>query len=84
MTIADRRRGPYACSIRSGRIGLRSAPRGGIRSAQPAVAADPRLAVDVLGLHFPNPIGLAAGLDKDAMIPDAMLALGFGFVEIGT
>jgi dihydroorotate dehydrogenase len=36
------------------------------------------------GLDFPNPIGLAAGCDKDARVPDAMLGLGFGFVEIGT
>lgn len=33
---------------------------------------------------FPNPVGLAAGFDKDAEVPDAMLAFGFGFVEIGT
>ena len=46
--------------------------------------ADPRLAVRVAGLDFPNPIGLAAGFDKDAEVPDAMLALGFGFVEVGT
>jgi dihydroorotate dehydrogenase len=36
------------------------------------------------GRDFPNPIGLAAGFDKDGLVPDAMLALGFGFVEIGT
>ncbi len=36
------------------------------------------------GLDFPNPIGLAAGCDKDARAPDAMIDLGFGFVEIGT
>ena len=45
---------------------------------------DPRLAVSALGLRFPNPIGLAAGFDKDARVPDAMLRLGFGFVECGT
>ena len=47
-------------------------------------ADDPRLAVDVLGLRFPNPVGLAAGFDKDAEIPDAMLKFGFGFVECGS
>ena len=47
-------------------------------------ADDPRLAVTALGLPFPNPVGLAAGFDKDAQIPDAMLKLGFGFVECGT
>jgi dihydroorotate dehydrogenase len=46
--------------------------------------SDPRLAVTVAGLHFPNPIGLAAGYDKDARVPDAMLGLGFGFAEVGT
>ncbi len=45
---------------------------------------DPILACNVLGLQFPNPIGLAAGFDKDAEVSDAMLALGFGFVEAGT
>lgn len=45
---------------------------------------DPRLAVRVAGLDFPNPIGLAAGVDKDAIAPDAFLRLGFGFVEVGT
>jgi dihydroorotate dehydrogenase len=46
--------------------------------------ADARLAVDVAGIRFPNPLGLAAGFDKDARVPAAMLALGFGFVEAGT
>jgi dihydroorotate dehydrogenase len=45
---------------------------------------DPRLAVQALGMRFPNPIGLAAGFDKNADVPDAMLGLGFGFVEVGT
>lgn len=39
---------------------------------------------EVLGLKFPNPIGLAAGFDKDAEVYDMLGALGFGFVEIGT
>ncbi len=46
-------------------------------------ADDPRLAVDVLGRRFPNPVGLAAGFDKGAEVPDALLGLGFGFVEVG-
>ena len=45
---------------------------------------DPVLAVEVSGLRFPSPVGLAAGFDKDAEVPDAMLSLGFGFVEVGT
>lgn len=44
----------------------------------------PALQVGCFGLEFPNPLGLAAGFDKNAEVPDAMLALGFGFVEIGT
>jgi dihydroorotate dehydrogenase len=46
--------------------------------------ADPRLAVDLCGLKLPSPIGLAAGFDKNAQVPDAMLAAGFGFTECGT
>ena len=47
--------------------------------------AEPReLAVRAFGLNFPNPVGLAAGFDKNAEVPDAMLRLGFGFVEVGT
>jgi dihydroorotate dehydrogenase len=44
---------------------------------------DARLAVDVFGKLFPNPIGLAAGFDKQCEVPDQLLALGFGFVELG-
>src|SRR6185436_732716 len=45
---------------------------------------DPRLAVEVAGLSFPNPVGLAAGFDKDAEVFRQMLGFGFGFVEVGT
>ncbi|SDK61755.1 dihydroorotate dehydrogenase [Catalinimonas alkaloidigena] len=44
----------------------------------------PGLSRDVFGLRFPNPVGLAAGFDKNARLVDEMAALGFGFVEIGT
>jgi dihydroorotate dehydrogenase len=44
----------------------------------------PQLACTLWGLHFPNPIGLAAGFDKDAEVFDPMLRLGFGFVEAGS
>ncbi|HMK80687.1 MAG TPA: quinone-dependent dihydroorotate dehydrogenase [Xanthobacteraceae bacterium] len=47
-------------------------------------ADDARLAVAAFGLTFPNPIGVAPGLDKNALVPDALLRLGFGFVEVGT
>ena len=51
----------------------------------PAAAPDdPILRTNVAGLDLPNPIGLAAGFDKNAEVPDAMLRLGFGFVEAGT
>jgi dihydroorotate dehydrogenase len=44
----------------------------------------PELAVDALGLRFAHPIGLAAGFDKNATAYEALAALGFGFVEVGT
>jgi len=43
-----------------------------------------RLATRIAGIDFPNPLGLAAGYDKNAEAPDGLLRLGFGFVEIGT
>jgi dihydroorotate dehydrogenase len=49
-----------------------------------AAAADPVLSSTVAGLQFPNPVGLAAGFDKDAEVYRQMLGFGFGFVEIGT
>ncbi|MBI1225553.1 MAG: quinone-dependent dihydroorotate dehydrogenase [Bacteroidetes bacterium] len=45
---------------------------------------DKRLERQVFGLNFPNPVGLAAGFDKDGKHFEAMAALGFGFIEIGT
>ena len=45
---------------------------------------DSKLAVRAFGLNFPNPIGMAAGFDKNAEAPDGLLRLGFGFVEVGT
>jgi hypothetical protein len=45
---------------------------------------DGPLATRVAGLTFPNPVGMAAGFDKDAEVPDALLALGFGFAEVGS
>ncbi|MDE0046770.1 MAG: quinone-dependent dihydroorotate dehydrogenase [bacterium] len=44
----------------------------------------PRLATTLFGLRFPNPLGLAAGFDKNARVTSQMLAAGFGFVEAGT
>ncbi len=65
----------HRVSIWALRIGLGSRMRG---------VDDPALATKVWDLTFPNPIGLAAGYDKDAEVCDAALALGFGFVEAGT
>ena len=50
----------------------------------PGPPDDPRLAVCVFGLDFPNPLGLAAGFDKNGEVVDAILRLGFGFTEVGT
>jgi len=61
---------------------LNKAHRCGILSLfAPHVTNDP---CTVMGLTFPNPVGLAAGLDKDGAYIDALAALGFGFIEIGT
>ena len=48
------------------------------------VRHDPRLSQNIGGLEFPNPLGLAAGYDKNGEVADAVLKLGFGFSEIGT
>lgn len=48
------------------------------------VPDDARLATRAFGLNFGNPIGVAAGFDKHGEVPDALLRLGFGFVEVGT
>ncbi len=45
---------------------------------------DKRLAQSLFGLDFPNPLGMAAGFDKNARVPRELLAMGFGFVEVGT
>lgn len=48
------------------------------------VSRHPSLARDVFGVHFPNPLGLAAGFDKNAEAVPAWAALGFGYIEVGT
>ncbi|HRK18145.1 MAG TPA: quinone-dependent dihydroorotate dehydrogenase [Hyphomicrobiaceae bacterium] len=48
------------------------------------VADSPSLAVEAFGLRFSNPVGIAAGYDKDGRVPDAILGMGCGFAEIGT
>ena len=47
-------------------------------------AASGHLASHVAGIAFPNPLGMAAGFDKDGEVPDKLLALGFGFAEVGS
>ncbi|HUR43554.1 MAG TPA: dihydroorotate dehydrogenase (quinone), partial [Aestuariivirga sp.] len=49
-----------------------------------STGCSPRLKVTAFGLDFRNPLGLAAGFDKNAEVPEAMLALGLGFAEVGT
>jgi dihydroorotate dehydrogenase len=51
---------------------------------RPCAADDKRLGQTIWGLYFPNPIGIAAGFDKDARVHRAILASGFGFAEVGT
>ena len=65
----------HGLTIRALALGL--APRGGAPD-------NPILATEFLGLALSNPVGLAAGFDKNAEAMDAMLRFGFGFVEIGT
>ena len=60
---------------------LRRAASLGVTNLLPKPRADPRT---VMGLRFPNPVGLAAGLDKDGASIDALASLGFGFIEVGT
>jgi dihydroorotate dehydrogenase len=51
---------------------------------RPSGRDDPSLVVEFCGMKVPNPIGIAAGFDKDARVPDALLQLGCGFAEVGT
>src|SRR4051794_4981518 len=65
-----------------------TAHRATIRLLKSGLAGDARrpsrLSTRLFGLDFPNPLGLAAGFDKDAEVPLPLLKLGFGFVEVGT
>lgn len=75
---------PFAFALdaeRAHRLTIRA-----LRLLPPGLPAspDPMLAVTVAGLDFPNPVGLAAGFDKDAEVYRQMLGFGFGFVEVGT
>jgi dihydroorotate dehydrogenase len=68
-------------------LSLRALQLGGGRFLTNRAASEPDLPIlrqRIWGLDFANPVGLAAGYDKDARVPNAMLGLGFGFVEVGT
>lgn len=70
---------------RSHELGLRLADfASGVGLLQRPAIADQFTPVRVMGLDFPNPVGLAAGLDKDAGHVDALSRFGFGFIEVGT
>ncbi|MBD2843165.1 quinone-dependent dihydroorotate dehydrogenase [Erythrobacter rubeus] len=58
----------------------------GLKTLPPSAPKSDRgpLSTEVAGLRFPNPVGVAAGFDKDAEVPDALLRLGFGFTEVGS
>jgi dihydroorotate dehydrogenase len=83
MPLAFRLANPFLCALDAERAhrlaitALRLLPQ-----AEPA-AGDARLATEAFGLNFPNPLGLAAGFDKDGEAIEGCLRLGFGFVEIG-
>lgn len=63
-------------------LSIKGLKTGLVPACQPS--SDPRLAQTIAGLAFANPLGIAAGYDKNAEVPDALLRLGFGFAEVGT
>jgi dihydroorotate dehydrogenase len=62
-------------------LSLRYAHKIGFTKLYPPIPALPR---QVMGLHFPNPVGLAAGMDKNGDYIEGLASLGFGFIEVGT
>jgi dihydroorotate dehydrogenase len=83
MSLAFRLASPFLWSLdaeRAHRLALTALRL--LPQAQP-VADDPKLATKAFGLGFPNPVGLAAGFDKDGEAIEGCLRLGFGFVEVG-
>jgi len=66
-------------------LGLKSIEAAYRTGFNPLLAAKPKpLPIEVFGLRFENPVGLAAGLDKNGAYVDALASLGFGFIEVGT
>ncbi len=74
LTAMDAERA-HGLAILALKTGLVPRPRG---------ADDPRLAVRLWDIDFPNPVGMAPGFDKNGEVPDALVSAGFGFAEIGT
>lgn len=72
---------PTETSHRLSLAGISLAERLGMTALLPVIPENP---VSLMGLRFPNPVGLAAGLDKNGDHIDGLAALGFGFIEIGT
>jgi len=66
------------------RLAIASLKKLPTRGANSSLARSEPLTVNVAGLNFPNPVGVAAGFDKDVEVPDALLGLGFGFTEVGS
>ncbi|MFD0958593.1 quinone-dependent dihydroorotate dehydrogenase [Paenibacillus chungangensis] len=56
----------------------------GVMNAMYGVNANPQLSTELFGIHFPHPVGLAAGLDKNGKATDGFSSIGFGFMEVGT
>ncbi len=63
-------------------LSIEALSKGVIRANRPT--SDPRLKLQLWGLDFPNPLGIAAGYDKNALVANELVNLGFGFVEVGT
>ncbi|AWW73249.1 dihydroorotate dehydrogenase (quinone) [Erythrobacter sp. KY5] len=90
MTIASRlfalaRAAIFALDPETGhRLAINSLKNMPFSSSASAKSQSGALAIRVAGLDFPNPVGVAAGFDKDAEVPDALLKLGFGFTEAGS
>ena len=85
MSLAFRLMRPFVFAIdpeMAHRLAVRGVAAAGLLPHR--APGDPRLACRVLGLTFPNPVGLAAGFDKNAEVIDATLGAGFGFTEVGT
>src|SRR5215212_6222789 len=65
-------------------IGIESMRLGLSRFVAPTIELNDRLSVERFGLRFANPLGIAAGFDKNAVVVNQLASLGFGFVEVGT